>query len=153
VGLALAEQLGRTFLDVDLEIERREGRTIRDIFGEKGELHFRRLERVVTEELALVGHMIVAPGGGWIEQPDVVALVRPPSRLVYLKVRPETALARLGADRVARPLLARQDPAAEMRKLLDSRRLAYSSAEFVVNTELLDVKGVVSQIAAFAATF
>jgi shikimate kinase len=41
VGQAVAEQTGRTFLDLDLEIERREGRSIGQIFGEKGEPYFR----------------------------------------------------------------------------------------------------------------
>ncbi len=37
VGRAVATQLGRTFLDLDLEIERREGKSISEIFGEQGE--------------------------------------------------------------------------------------------------------------------
>src|SRR5665213_2065880 len=89
VGHAVADRLGRTFLDLDLEIERREGRSIGQIFGEKGEAYFRKKERELTEELTLVGNMIVAPGGGWVIDPDNVTLVRPPSQLVYLRVTPE----------------------------------------------------------------
>jgi shikimate kinase len=92
VGQAVAQQTGRTFLDIDLEIERREGRSISQIFAERGEPYFRKREKEVTEELALVGNMIVAPGGGWVTDPEVVALVRPTSRLIYLRVRPVTAL-------------------------------------------------------------
>src|SRR5215216_5738513 len=61
IGEAAAEQLGRTFLDLDQEIERREGRSISQIFGEKGEPYFRRRERELTEELALFGNMIISP--------------------------------------------------------------------------------------------
>ena len=75
VGQAVAEKTGRTFLDLDLEIERREGESISQIFGEKGEEYFRRRERELTAELRLVGNMIVSPGGGWMMNPDVVALV------------------------------------------------------------------------------
>src|SRR3982751_6846211 len=57
VGQAVAEKTGRTFLDLDLEIERREGKSISQIFGEKGETYFRKREREVTEELTLVGNM------------------------------------------------------------------------------------------------
>src|SRR5690348_2351367 len=84
VGRVVAERLGRSFLDFDLEIERREGKSIADIFGEKGEGHFRELERQLTEELRLMGNMILAPGGGWVVNPEVIRLLRPPSRLVYL---------------------------------------------------------------------
>src|SRR3954463_8377956 len=88
VGQAVAQKTGRTFLDIDLEIERREGKSISQIFGEKGEAYFRKREREVTEELTLVGNMIVAPGGGWAADRAVVNILRPPSILVYLKVTP-----------------------------------------------------------------
>lgn len=151
VGRVVADRLDRTFLDIDTEIERREGRSVVEIFGEKGELAFRALERRVTEELAELGGMIVSPGGGWITNPDVVALVRPPARLIYLRVRPATALARLGADRATRPLLTRPDPRAELQRLLDQRRAAYESADHVVDTEVKDLQGVISQVVELAS--
>jgi len=64
VGRAVAAKLGRTFLDLDHEIERREGRSISEIFGENGEAYFRAKELSLTKELQQVGHMILAPGGG-----------------------------------------------------------------------------------------
>src|SRR5690349_25013537 len=72
VGGLLAQKLNRTFLDFDLEIERREGVAISQIFGERGEAGFRQLERALTEELVQFGNMVLSPGGGWISQPDVV---------------------------------------------------------------------------------
>jgi shikimate kinase len=151
VGQAVAEKLGRTFLDVDQEIERREGRSITQIFGEKGEGYFRAKEREVTEELAIVGNMVVAPGGGWIANPEVVALVRPPSRLVYLKVRPEGALQRLGPMRMMRPLLTRPDPLGELTRLLKERLAAYESADHVVNTELFGLQRVIERVCELAS--
>src|SRR3954463_4978089 len=105
VGQAVAQKLGRTFLDIDQEIERREGRSVSQIFGEKGEPYFRKKEREITEELTLVGNMIVSPGGGWAADPEMVAFVRPPAKLLYLRVTPDTALKRLGPTRHMRPLL------------------------------------------------
>ena len=63
VGAMVADRLGRTFLDFDTEIERREGMPIAQIFGERGEAAFRQLERKLTEELREFGNMIVAHGG------------------------------------------------------------------------------------------
>jgi shikimate kinase len=151
VGQAVAAQLNRTFLDLDLEIERREGRSVSQIFGEKGEGYFRKKERDVTEELKLVGNMIVAPGGGWITDPENVALVRPPSQLIYLKVTAATALKRLGPMRMMRPLLTRPDPLGELNKLLEARKAAYESADHVVSTELFDLQRVVSKVAELAS--
>jgi shikimate kinase len=145
-----AERLGRSFLDFDLEIERRQGKTIAEIFGEKGEGHFRELERVLTEELRQMGNMILAPGGGWVVNPDVVRLLRPPSRLVYLRVRPETALKRLGSERNTRPLLMRPDPLGELRRLLQARKAAYEAADHVIEAELLGVEEVIKKVSALA---
>ena len=150
VGRNVAERLGRSFLDFDLEIERREGKTIVEIFGEKGEGYFRELERTLTEELRLLGNMILAPGGGWIGIEGVVALLRPPSQMVYLRLRPETALARLGADRSSRPLLMRPDPLGELRRLFDLRRPHYEHADHVIDVELLDLEEVIKRVAAIA---
>lgn len=150
VGRAVAERLGRGFLDFDVEIERRQGKTIAEIFGEKGEGHFRELERLLTEELRLMGNMILAPGGGWVVDPEVVRLLRPPGRLVYLRVKPETALKRLGSERTTRPLLMRPDPLGEIKRLLDARRKAYESADHVIEAELLGVEEVIKRVASLA---
>jgi shikimate kinase len=151
VGQAVAQATGRTFLDIDAEIERREGRSISQIFGEKGEGYFRNKERDITEELTLVGNMIVAPGGGWVANPDVVALVRPPSQLVYLRVTPATALKRLGPMRMMRPLLTRPDPLGELTRLLAARKAAYEAADHVVSTELFDLQRVIQKVTELAS--
>jgi len=150
IGRAVAERLSRTFLDFDKEIERRQGKTIVEIFGEKGEAHFRELERGLTEELRLSGNMILAPGGGWITKPDVVALLRPPARLIYLRLRPETALQRLGAERSTRPLLMRPDPLGELRRLLGERKAAYESADHVIEVELIGAEEVIKKVVSLA---
>src|SRR5262245_7005502 len=69
VGAAVADKLSRGFLDIDVEIERREGRSVSQIFAERGEPYFRQMELAITEELAMMGNMIVAPGGGWVTSP------------------------------------------------------------------------------------
>jgi shikimate kinase len=149
VGLMVAERLGRAFLDFDAEIELREAMTISQIFGEKGEGHFRGLERKLTEELReLGGGMVVAPGGGWITNPEIVALIRPPAKLVYLRVRPETALKRLGSAAGTRPLLSRPDPLGEIKSLFESRRTLYQLADHEIGAELLTPQQVTEQIVA-----
>ena len=148
VGAMLAEKLGRTFLDFDAEIERREGMPISQIFGERGEPAFRQLERKLTEELKDFGNMVVAPGGGWAADPEVVALIRPPAKLIYLRVRPETALKRLAGAAGGRPLLNRPDPLGELTKLFEARRVAYQSADIEIGVELLTPEQVTSEILA-----
>ena len=150
VGSALARELGRTFLDFDTEIARREGMTIAEIFATRGEPTFRQLEHGLTEELKDTGGMVLAPGGGWVKDPVNMALLRPPSRIIMLAASPETALARMGADRESRPLMDRPDPLATIRELAESRRQAYESADAVVDTEVLDLQGVIARVVELA---
>lgn len=152
VGEALAERLNRSFLDFDREIERREGSTISEIFAVRGEPYFRQLEVELTLELRQCGNMVVAPGGGWVTNKGVLEIIRPPAILLYLKVRPETALNRLGAQRAARPLLSRPDPLAELKRFLADRETLYLQADHVVSAEVLDVKRVVDKVVELAST-
>ena len=146
VGMLLATRLARTFLDFDLEIERRQGMPITQIFGELGEPGFRELERKLTEELREFGNMVLAPGGGWVADPTVVSVLRPPAKLVYLRVKPETALRRLAGEASARPLLNRPDPLAEINKLFVDRKAAYEQADIEVAAEQLVPERVTEEI-------
>lgn len=149
-GKAVAERLGRTFVDLDREIERREQATVSELFAEKGEPYFRTKERELTQELAGQGNLVLAPGGGWMTHADVVALLRPPGRIIYLQVRPETALARMGTERSSRPLLMRPDPLGELKRMLRQREQAFQGADHIIDTERLNPQQVVDAILAFA---
>src|ERR1044071_3291589 len=52
VGQALARRLEWSFLDFDVEIERRDGRTIKQIVQDEGEDRFREMEAALTAELS-----------------------------------------------------------------------------------------------------
>ena len=146
VGSVLARELGRSFLDFDAEIARREGMSIAEIFATKGEPTFRQLEHGLTEELREHGGMVLAPGGGWVGRPETVALIRPPAKMIYLRVRPRTAINRMGRSVASRPLLGRPDPVGELERLLKERRAAYESADYVVDVERVPVPEVVRRI-------
>ena len=153
VGRVVAERTGRGFLDLDREIERREGRSISEIFAERGEHYFREREREVTEMVRAHADLVVAPGGGWITNPEVVALLRPPGRIIYLKVRPASALSRLGPERAQRPLLMRPDPLAELTRLLEERAPLYQVADHTIDTERLEPQQVIEKVIELASTF
>ena len=153
VGQLVAERLGSPFVDLDAEIERMEGRSIEAIFAEHGEARFRELELRSTEAVANRGNLVLAPGGGWVTQPGLLALLRPPGRIIHLDVTPATALARMGSTVRARPLLATAEPLAVLERLLEARGPAYAAADAVLDTETLDLQELVAQLAALAAAW
>ncbi|HEX5437288.1 MAG TPA: shikimate kinase [Gemmatimonadaceae bacterium] len=137
LGKRIAKRLNRAFLDFDQEIERRHGMTVREIFAQHGEAHFRRSELELTRELSHGGGMVLAPGGGWAANEAAVALLRPPGRMMYLRISPAVALRRMGRSRGDRPLLGVADPIAELRRLLAIRERHYSAADVVVDVEVI----------------
>ncbi len=149
----LAERLGITFVDLDQEIARATGRSVAEIFALDGEAIFRRLEREATERLVTSPSSVVSPGGGWITQPDVVALVRPPGRIIHLRVSPPVALARMGQSVSQRPLLSRPDPLAALEAIWAARGKSYATADAVLDTETLSLQELVSQSAALASAW
>jgi shikimate kinase len=136
VGPALAQRLGRAFVDSDAEIERRAGRRIAEIFASEGEGGFREHERAAIDSLS-GSDSVVALGGGAIAERGAAERLRRAGVVVYLNARPDTLLGRLG-DCATRPLLSDVAPERRLEKLreiLRARRGAYESARVVVDTD------------------
>lgn len=152
VGRELARRLGRPFVDTDREIEDLRGVAIAEIFAREGEGAFRALERGMVERLA--GRpAVVALGGGALGQADVRRLVAGTGTLVWLRARPETLLARIGACEV-RPLLAglgAEARLARIRALLAAREADYARAAVAVETDAASVAEVAERIARLLA--
>ena len=64
VARGLAERLGWSAVDSDIEIERHWGATIPAIFQDEGESAFRSSERVILEQLLSRDRVVIATGGG-----------------------------------------------------------------------------------------
>jgi shikimate kinase len=133
-GRLLADRLQQPFLDMDAELERREGRTIPEIFRDSGEAHFRALERALVRELADAPGHVIACGGGVVINPDNLADLEASGMVVCLEASPETMYERVRHD-THRPLLHAPDPAARIRELLDQRRPRYEAVRHRIRTD------------------
>jgi shikimate kinase / 3-dehydroquinate synthase len=136
LGRAIAERTGLPFLDLDQEIERRAGMSIREIFREQGEASFRSKEReLLLRELDDPTPRVVALGGGSLVSrgPRLRALER--ATVITLTATPAELARRLRGNR-ARPLLADDDSAGEARltELLEARAAAYAEAHALLDT-------------------
>jgi shikimate kinase len=148
VGRLVADGLGRPFLDFDDELERREGTSVSDLFARDGEAAFRAREVALSAELVGAPAMVLAPGGGWMANAEAAATLRPAARIIYLRVSPAAALARMGTSLAARPLLAAADPETALDALLQRREALYSLADHVLDTEALSVAEVADSLVA-----
>lgn len=146
-GAALAERLGRRFVDLDEEIERTSGLTIAAIFARYGEEEFRRRESRTLADLGALDDAIVATGGGTVIDARNRASMRAAGWIVCLTADADTILARVGGGE-DRPLLAgASDRAAKVRRLLAERAEAYADADRTIDTCGKTVEAVGREIA------
>lgn len=139
VAQALSQRLGWSWVDADVELEARAGRTIAQIFATDGEPVFRDLESQVIADLVLQDNVVIAAGGGAILRPENRAALRSRGRVVWLTASIATILARVNADRTTaerRPQLTTQGGEAEVRQLLERREPMYrETADVSVATD------------------
>lgn len=109
VGVALAEKLGRKFVDADALIAEKAGCSIPEIFEKEGEEGFRRIEHEVLCEISKESGLVIATGGGVVTRPENMDPMRQNSLVVWLL----RALEKLPRD--GRPL-SQKNPLAEMFK-------------------------------------
>jgi shikimate kinase/3-dehydroquinate synthase len=103
VGRRLAALVGLPFVDLDAEVERREGASIPRLF-EQGEAHFRAAERRALDAVLAGPAVILACGGGTPCQPGALEAIRTWGDSVYLEVSLPELRRRIGARDAGRPL-------------------------------------------------
>ena len=133
IGNLLSKKMGMSFVDLDSYIEKRENKTVAEIFADSGEEYFRQIEKEVSKELARKKALIIATGGGTLTFRENVDVFKNSGKIVLLDVPVEVVSERLRED-TTRPLLNRPDKEQAMRELYEKRMPLYkNAADIVVN--------------------
>lgn len=126
VAKHLARTLNHQFIDTDSYIEDKYGLSIPEIFKQKGEEIFRKMETEAAGELAAKNSLVVATGGRLMLNPENVDLLTKNGVVFCLVATPEEILDRLLQDSEnERPLLSVPDPKAKILELMEERRKGY----------------------------
>ncbi|HSI27340.1 MAG TPA: shikimate kinase [Aeromicrobium sp.] len=151
VATQLAERLGVEMRDTDADVEAGTGASVADLFVERGEEEFRKLEeqavRTALEELSgSADGGVVALGGGAILSEETRALLRQsPVQVVLLEVGLSQAVRRVGLG-ATRPLLL-GNIRSTLKRLLDERAPLYREvADIVVDTDDLTPEQVADRV-------
>ncbi len=147
VAKVVGRALQRPVVDSDVEVERRTGRTVRDIWLADGEAGYRALEtEALTASLASAEPLVIAAAGGVVTVEDNRrALREAPAHVVWLRADPEVLARRVGRQR-HRPLLD-GDPLATLRRLSSERAQWYAEvSDDIVDTDTLDVDEVARRV-------
>jgi shikimate kinase len=119
VGAELAGRFGVPFVDLDVEIARREGRSITEIFEADGEARFRAIEAKELLDASAHDPAVIACGGGVVLEPANRITLRNTGTCVFLdvpldvlesRVRPDTDRPLIRASGDLARILAEREP-------------------------------------------
>ena len=148
VAPLLAEKLGWTCCDSDVEVELLSGKSVAELFEESGEAGFRQWETTVIQAISLKGKQVISLGGGAPTIAENRDLIARHGIAVLLTANAETIWRRLQDDSNERPSLTELDGFDEVQTMLAQRDLAYRQcADYVIDTTGMAPQEIADRIA------
>lgn len=130
IGRTLSRVLKRRFVDMDEEISRNSGMSVREYFQEFGEHDFREAETKLLQEIASGKSLVVSTGGGVPTSLMNRKVMRDSGKIVYLNAPLNECLSRLGfGTDLVRPLWS---DLASVSALYNNRLEAYADCDIEI---------------------
>ena len=139
-GKIWSTKFGYNFIDLDEEIQKKEGKTIAAIFEINGEPYFRKLEALVLRNITPQKNTIISCGGGTPCFCENINWMNKNGTSIYLCSTPQEILARVLGETDKRPLIKKMNPAELLffiEKTLKERAVFYTAATFTVSSNIL----------------
>jgi shikimate kinase len=134
VGRALSLRLEWDFIDFDAEIRKREGKPLSAIAREAGKRYLRQMERDLTTEVAAQSRRVIAPGGAWITQPELLDVLGSATLSVWLQVSPSEAYERIRTSSDDHPWRGHPNALDRIGDLMRERESLYRLADISIPT-------------------
>jgi shikimate kinase len=136
IGRRLASLMKVDFIDSDLEVEKSEKLSINNIFSQKGESYFRKIEKNKIIEIFKQTQKVsvLSLGGGAVTNQETLSLLKGNSILIWVEAEINTIASRL-KNRKNRPLLLKGDVAENLQKILHTRFPLYNQSHIKINSE------------------
>jgi len=153
IGYQLAKKLYLDFTDLDEYIEKKEGKTILEIFTEKGEIYFRKIEHIYLKQFISENNSyVLSLGGGTPCYGNTMQFLNhhPNVNTVYLKLSVKNLTNRLISEKSKRPLIANvndADLSEFIAKHLFERSNFYNQAKLSISADDQSVDQIVAEIA------
>jgi shikimate kinase len=151
LGKELARAMNMPFVDLDKEIERAEGKLIKDIFKEKNENYFREVEaRVLRLWCASERDFVMATGGGAPCFSNNLDVINQTGKSIFLDVPAHEIVRRMMLSKIEeRPLLAaggRDGLKDKIEFMRSSRILYYNQAHLILRGETITASQVIEKL-------
>lgn len=143
IGRNLANLMNCPFFDLDNEIQKHVGKSIKDIFAIHGEVFFREKEREVLISLLHQENSVISTGGGTPCYLNNMEMINKNALSVYIKLTAGIICQRLKDSKEERPLLKQKsgdDLLQFIQRHLSEREKYYNQAKLTVEGENLTIE-------------
>ena len=144
IGSLISKKLNLEFVDIDKNIEKNEGMKIIEIFKNRGEKHFRELERNLTIKILNKKNCVISLGGGAFINDEIRKKILNEHFSIWLNWSPATIIDRIKKNN-KRPIVNRLNKN-QIEKLIKYRSTKYSLANFKLECENLSKYEIVKKI-------
>lgn len=145
IATEVARRLKFNYVSTDDLIEKREKRTINEIFRESGEDHFRNVESEVVRELADKEGLVIDTGGGVVMREENMANLKFNGIVICLTADEDAVIERTKKYK-HRPLLNVEDPKRKIRDLMSRREPLYAKADHIIDTGKVTIRQAVDKV-------
>ena len=153
IGPILANTIGWDSCDLDLLIEEKVGKKVREIFEEDGEKYFRKIEAETLQDVSQRSNLVVSLGGGTMANDKNLEILKRTGITVYLKASPDSFYKRLKHKRDRPQLLinekedfSKDELIQRINELIKKRSKYYEQADIIIETDKSTVGKTVDQI-------
>lgn len=150
IAKILSNELNCPLFDLDKQISLHYSKSIPEIFQDKGEIFFRKLEREVLEEILTQKKTgILSLGGGTPCYYNNMEIINQKSESVYLRANVSTLAERLYLQKEKRPLIANipnEDLPEFIAKHLFDRNPFYQQAKYIIDTDKKSPEEIIQEI-------
>lgn len=155
-GKKLANALKYTFIDLDEMIEEKEGMSIENIFAQKGENYFRKIEHTCLLETSVLNGVLVSTGGGCPCYFSNMQLMNNAGITIYINTNKGILVDRILNGKKQRPLffsLLKPEIEAKIDELLINRIGYYNQAKYTFGVPLESVQTFVNKASQLILTY
>tara|TARA_B100001029_G_scaffold175979_1_gene178219 strand:+ start:2605 stop:3117 length:513 start_codon:yes stop_codon:yes gene_type:complete len=144
IGYLLSNKINSDFYDIDKIIEEEEGLKISDIFKQKGENYFRKIEEKICLRILKLNKKIISLGGGSFLNNKVREEIQNNHISFWLNWNTSTIIKRIKKNK-NRPMLKNMTEN-DINKLIIKRKKIYEKAHLKINCENLSKSEIINKI-------
>ena len=145
IGKKLAKKLKRKFVDIDKLIEIKERNTIKEIFENKGENYFRKVEKKITLKELKKDNLVIALGGGAFLNTSIRKEIKNSCLSFWLDLSISSILLRLKNVK-KRPLLDEKNLTESINEIYSKRKKIYNEADFRIKCGSMNKDEIIHKI-------